>query len=254
MGPLIFDVRPMTQSPFESILVCIPGPWADSSELIGSLMKVHGPDLLFAGRILMHSPTDTSVVAEIEGHNEGMLNSFQLGGQGKIPENDLSAISEHKSTVYLQIPRPFPDTYGQLKYFSNAILKAGGLGIKIENSGTAHSPNRWMELIESERAFDHYSAMVFLINDTDYFFSCGMQNFGLPDCCISNKEDPQLAAYVMNVFNVYLFTEKPEINDGHTFSPDEDSPKYVLNRREDFIYGDDECFGNPLGRYILERV
>ncbi len=244
----------MTQSPFENILVCIPGPWANSSELIAALVKVHGADYLFAGRILLHAPSGASIVAEIEGFNEGMGESFKLGGQGKITEKELEKIANHKIAIYLHIPRPFPDTLAQLKQFSSAVLKAGGLGVKIENSGTAHGPKRWLELLGSDKPFHHYSAMVFLINDTEYFFSCGMHNFVLPDCCISNKEDVKEAAYIMNAFNVYHFAERPKLNDGHTFSPDSESPKYRLKKTADFIYGDDECFGNPFGRYILERV
>ncbi|UCH88583.1 MAG: DUF4261 domain-containing protein [Thermoplasmata archaeon] len=136
---------------------------------------------------------------------------------------------------------------------TKVIRDIGGIAVKVETTGVAHEFDKWNELLSDTGTFSLYAALVILIGGEEYYYSCGMHNFGLPDCCISAKEDIKDAAYTMNVFNNYQLEERPNLKDGHTFSVTEEAPHYKLRLKEDFIYGGDEYFGNSQGRWVLEK-
>lgn len=97
----------------------------------------------------------------------------------------------------------------------------------------AHSAERWRELANSENLFDLYTAFVTLIGGKGYFYSCGMHNFGLPDCSVSNSVAANEAAVLMNQFNFYQLSESPDLQSGQTFSVDAASPRYKLKMQSD---------------------
>jgi hypothetical protein len=113
-----------------------------------------------------------------------------------------------------------------------ALLDAGGMAVKVESSGIAHSGARWRELATSDDPFDHYTAFVTLIGRADCFYSCGMHSFGLPDSAVPRDIDIQEAAQLLNVFNRYLLVQSPALVDGHTFSVAADAPCFRLRKTD----------------------
>ncbi len=105
----------------------------------------------------------------------------------------------------------------------------------------------------SDDLFDIYSLYVVLLEGDNYYFSCGMHNFGKTDVAVAITEEMSLAIYVMNVFNYYRLTECAILQDGHTFQPDIESPTYQIKWIPDYEYKTDSCLYNPYGRWYLTR-
>jgi hypothetical protein len=204
--------------------------------------------------ILINTESDQKAEVEVYGFNEHMERAFEIAGQGKIDRHVLDKIARHKQTVYLIFDRDKEHLRVNLSEFTDVLEEIGGYAIKVETSGVAHEFQRWQELLQSGNEFYFYVALVTLVGMEEYFYSCGMHNFGLPDCCMKPTTNPKDAAYIMNVFNMFLISESPDIVDGHTFNISEDTPSYHLILKEDFIYKGDEYFGNPFGRWVLEEV
>jgi hypothetical protein len=135
-----------------------------------------------------------------------------------------------------------------------ALLDAGGMAVKIESSGTAHSPEAWREFASiPDVPWTLYRAYVVLVGDRDNgdVYSCGMHHFQLPDVTIPITIAPEAAAEVINRFNLYQLALKPNLQPGHTFSVAPDQPKYRLSQRRCSRFAADDPFHNPAGYWHL---
>jgi hypothetical protein len=182
-----------------------------------------------------------------------LANSFEIAGQGKIPGEVLTKIENHTSLVYLHFPLDLPDQRERILKFTQLLQRLGGLAVKVESSGIAHTWERWFALL-SGTPFDMYCSAVVLIGDHDYYYSCGMHLFGLPECEVPRTVLVAEAADLMNQFNFWQITEHPVLASGHTFSLTADSPHFRLSLQRDSRHDNTELFRNPHGIWRLSAA
>lgn len=238
----------MTEKSVE-IVLCIPGPWADRSELIRSLIENSG-DYIFAGMILMHIETKQAYELEFCDRDDHMLAAFQAAGAHwkNTPEMDL--IANHQSVCYLISKGGSVDAAHSIMHAAKALLDAGGYGVKVESAGLAHPPKDWREQCQYSYLFrSHSSYVVYITSDSTY--SCGMHNFGLPDAIVDSNESEN-PSELLRVFTHYLLTESPTITDGQTFSVDSESPVYRIKVHPPINYGGNTLLNNPFGIWKLQ--
>ncbi|MEO9321941.1 hypothetical protein ABFT23_00520 [Nocardioides sp. C4-1] len=128
------------------------------------------------------------------------------------------------------------------------LRDAGGLAVRIEQSGLGWEVSRWLEIFSADdaRAW-HQHAIVFL-GDDDAIQSCGMHAFSLPDVRIQADPDAQR---IGEALDVYQLAEDPVLRSGETFQPDADTPRRVLHRWPDLGYPADHPCHNPYGVWRL---
>jgi hypothetical protein len=117
----------------------------------------------------------------------------------------------------------------------------------------AHSPERWLKACGSEEPSDIYGLFIVLVGGAGRYYSCGMQNFALPDARVPASLGLERGAETLNLFNLYQLVEAPELNDGHTFSVAEDAPRFRL-KRQPYEPGYEEPLLNPNGLWSLTPV
>jgi hypothetical protein len=235
----------------KEIIVCVPGPWENRKYLIEAIITSTRGEFMWAGMILANPKGKDHVTLELSDPDELMLQSFKLGGQGKITSETLEAIAQHKSTAYLHFALNILSEKARLLRFTEVLFKCGGIAVKLETSGIAHEWERWFELLGSTNPFDTYCACVVLVGDERFYYSCGMQHFGLPDVQVSNNIDAEQAADLMNQFNYWQIVEKPVLEAGHTFSLTPDSDRFRLSRVQDKRHSEDDPFHNSNGIWEL---
>jgi hypothetical protein len=135
-----------------------------------------------------------------------------------------------------------------------ALLQAGGIAVKVESTGIAHSADKWMEFARSGDLFQLYRAFVTLIKGSEYFYSCGMHNFGLPDVSVGSNLGPDDASRLLNQFNCFVLSENPALADGETFSVAAGASRYGLKKERCELYPHDDPFYNPFGRWHLIEI
>lgn len=230
------------------IVLCIPGPWADRSELIQSLVE-NNSGYIFAGMIMMQLETKQICELEFCAPDERMASAFQAAGRHWRHTAQMQLIPAHKSVCYLIAKGGTIEAAHSIMHAANALLTAGGYGVKVESSGLAHPPEDWQEQCEYQYLFkSHTSFVVYVTAESTY--SCGMHNFGLPDAIVDNRDcdDP---GELLRVFTLYLLSETPVIKDGQTFCVDADSPVYRIHAHPPIYYGEDSLFNNPFGTWSL---
>ncbi|MGF1590820.1 MAG: hypothetical protein ACFCU7_16560 [Pleurocapsa sp.] len=239
----------------------------DSKEIASILVSKYGQDYEFIERVLRSQFTNESCeidickvnrigdrATEIEFNRDASLvHAVKFAGD-KINAATLQKINDHQQVIYLISTNTGYDACLQIARFAQVLLEIGGIAIKVESAGIAHEKDRWLANHNSDDVFEIYSLFVALVEADDYYYSCGMHNFGKADVAIDITEDIGLAIYVMNVFNYYRLTESPILQDGHTFQPDIASPTYQIEWIQDDQSETDSPLFNSYGRWYLYPI
>ena len=235
-------------------IVCIPMSIKGPEELLERVVKVTDGNYLYAGALLMSVEHKFAARCEFYERDERMSLTFQVGGQGNISGEDVAALDTHQSVLFLIWAHSGLDELYRLHALINVCLDCGGLGVKFENSGVAHSAEAWRAKNFAEDTLDLLQSHVMLVGSESHYYSTGMHIFGYPDIAVPATVENRQAGYLLTEFNHYQMCESPEFKEGHTFSTSPEAPHFRIRKREDWINADQECFANPYGRYLLEPV
>ena len=163
------------------MIICIPGPWAAREDLIRALVGAHEGRYLMAGLIVLDTTGQDSLTIDWQVRDPRMTDAFRPSAHS---DETLAAISAHRSVVYLHFPRDVRAQRERILKYSDVLRKAGGIAIKLENSGLSHPWSRWFEWLSAPFENQHYLAFVIHAWDDSGGYSCGMHQFGLPDATV----------------------------------------------------------------------
>ena len=232
-------------------IIGVPGMWPTRSDIVSSIAKSSGGYLL-AGAIMMHIETKTIFQVDVYDYDENLVEAFRLAGGGKIVAEDLKRIADHTFCVYLIAEGGSVESARRTVAAGEALLKSGGLGVKIESAGLAHSAATWGQFAAEDLLGNLLKAFVTFIGDGEVYYSCGMHNLGYPDCLIEASISPTDAANLLHTFLGYLLIENPNLTSGETFSIDAESPYYRMSKDLCSMFTPDDPFHNPYGIWKLQ--
>lgn len=245
----------MEGAPAVKTILCIPGNWKSRSELIGAIAENNVDNFLFAGQMLMNLKTKAIYEIELHEKDDQLRKAFKAAGMvNRLGEDVLDEIEKHTHVVYVIGETGTPEKAKAIAEAGNAILKAGGTGLKVETTGKAFAKEKWMQLVEAYEEANLYQMFVIdSISDGETVFSCGMQNVGLKDTILSGEEF-QEAVNTISIFGYYQLIDKPVISANQTFSISAEAPVFRITDETEQPYADDELFENPFGMWRLKRV
>ncbi|MEK6347288.1 MAG: hypothetical protein V4764_07395 [Burkholderia sp.] len=228
-------------------VLCIPSSWETRADLISSLIDAD-TGYLFAGGILMERESQAAFRLHFEIADEHMASAFHAAGPHWRGSSEMAAIAQHKSVVYVVDEGGSRIRIEALMAAGAALIDAGGLGVKVESSGVAHSPAQWRDYVANVHLLSAYRAFVVTVG-SDAPYTCGMHNFGMKD--VRLPAGIPNAAELASLFSWYLFSEEPDIRPGHTFSAAADAPKFRVVEAEGVEYAADSLFVNEFGTWGL---
>jgi hypothetical protein len=229
-------------------VLCVPGLWADRNALVSSIMGDSG-GYLFVGRVLMQLETKEAFELQVEQPDPRLMNAFHAAGRHWVRAEDLARIDAHTFVLYLIAPGGSRAKAEAAMAAAGGLLRAGGLAVKVETAGIAHSRETWLEFVEKRYLFSAHRALVVYVTG-EQVYSCGMHNLGYRDAIVDAgaAADP---AELLKVFTYYLFTENPTIRPGETFSVAPGTPVYRVEDEPCALYDGDSLFTNPYGMWRL---
>lgn len=243
------------QTSYETV-ICIPGKWVNWEEFIVELVAATEGEYIAAGNILMNARKNIHYHIDFCEADDKMAAAFTYAGRGtNISPACIDAIKNHNSVIYLRGITGSPETAANIAFAAVAILKAGGIGIKVESAGKAFDRDQWLNLGEPFNLASLYNMFVIdaIVQQDGTVFSCGMQNLGLRDTIVPGEEF-QEAVRLISIFSFYQLVDKPTIRHWETFSPDVASSRYRITVEQNQPYKEDKIFGNPFGMWRLARM
>lgn len=235
-------------------VIGVPGCWTDRVELQARCME-HG--FLWAGvkSAVIDRQSNAAMPFTVEVYDPApeMRRAFELASAGRLPNKLLDEIASHTMTIYIvsEGNRSIDDVVAAMR-FASVLLDCGGLAVKIESAGVAHSVETWKGYLSMAipRLTAYHALTVRVIGTTSgESYSCGMQSLNLPDADVrgNTQEHPAL----LDLFAKYMLFEHPDLRDGNTFSVADGAPKYRLRHGTCDRFPEDDLFHNPFGVWHL---
>jgi hypothetical protein len=263
-----------------SIKICIPINLKHRQEIVAALANRYGTEYILMDRVFQSTITQESCVIDIcepypkdntpawklfnypDNLKDSVNDDLQLAVKDHFDPLILRKISHCPQVIYLTSKETGFAACLTMAQLAQVLLQIGGVAVQLESSGIVYDPDQWLAGSHTDDVFEIYSLFVTLIEGEDYYYSCGMHNFGKADVAIAKRggrpiaptEDLGLAIYVMNVFNYYRLTESPILQDGHTFQPDITCPQYQIKWILDQENNQDSYQHNPHGRWYLQKL
>ncbi|MDX2088604.1 MAG: hypothetical protein SFX73_12185 [Kofleriaceae bacterium] len=126
------------------------------------------------------------------------------------------------------------------------LRDAGAIAVRLEQSKLGWDVHRWIELFASDDPSQWHRGAVAFLGGKGTVQSCGMHLFSRPDVQIEAGEQA-----FAQILNIYQLAEDPVLRSGHTFAPDAETPRRVMERWPDVGYPADHPCHNPYGVWRL---
>ncbi|MEL7123814.1 MAG: hypothetical protein AAFO07_30525 [Bacteroidota bacterium] len=251
----IFKKKEVKHKSNPKTVLCIPGNWNDRNEIVKSIAESNLNEFIFAGMVVLNIKTNKGFELQIEEYDKNLKESFRIAGSvNRVEKEFIEEIGKHKFVVYLIGETGNLKDAKEIAEAATAILKVGGIGVKVETTGKAFTKEHWSELITDFEEGNLYEMFVLdsISDGNGTVYTCGMHNLGYKDAIV-NGEEFQDAVELLSIFGYYQIIDKPEIKTGQTFGTSIDSPVFEVIEEKNQPYKGDELFENSFGMWRLKR-
>lgn len=246
----VHDERPAVPP----VVLCVPGPWADEGEL----------HQLFSSRdrYVLEGTTLTGRVAEqpikldVRPRDARIPQAFAAGSRRHLDAVDRRTLDQHGVVVYLVGRGGSTAAASALVEAAEELVNLGGMGVKIESSGTAHMAAPWLALaaLLRENVDALHEAFVSLLGGGARFYSVGMHAMGFRDSIVAGHYPPREAASLLTLFNVNCLRYRPQLENGQIIGAGDANRPFRLILEPCTTFSPGDLFHNPFGLWRLEPV
>ena len=233
----------------------IPGPWRAPEELEEALAGAGGGYEVTDERLL-HRPSGRRFHLGVSPHDDQIHEIFD--GTGRLSKKDVNRIASHAVKVHVCGPGGSPDAARALMEAGTALVRAGGYGVMVDNSGNAHGVDDWLALAGDKQPGGLYWAYVSVTASRKEVFSAGMHCLGFRDGEMMEPEEmgapsPQAAGMLLHNFLGYVYQSGMPVIDGDALG-DEQSAMFRARARPCTRFPVDSSWYNPYGVWRLEAL
>ena len=228
----------------------VPGPWETPVEFsqalrsAGCAYDVDAPQLV-------HIPTGRRFDLGVSPHDDEIAEVFE--GAGRLSEEEIERIHSHAVKVHLSCAGGTVEDARAIMDAATALVRAGGYGVFIDNSGNAHSTDDWMALASDPKPGGLYWAFVAATGGAGGVFSTGMHCLGFRDAEILCIPDTQYAGFILHNFLGYTYQSGITVEDGDPIG-DEEGPEFRVRHIPCTRFDEGTPFHNPYGVWRIERI
>jgi hypothetical protein len=234
--------------------MAVPGLWTDREQIVQQVVRQSKREFALFGGSLVRTSDLEHFPCDIIEHDPLLGGAFRLAARGRIPPAQLDQIARHTFTVYIRGKGGSIGAAQEMIKAATALVRAGGLAVKIESSGGALAPQEWSKRIDpAHQPAGVYWTYVTLIRSHERgAYSCGMHNFGLRDAITSVILDPAPLAGMMHNF-LGLGIQQHPLHDGERFT-DDNGLNYRITSEPCFAFPEGHLQHNPYGMWRLELL
>lgn len=226
-------------------IILVPGPWKTPAEVLAALADGDVEATLWDDASVTAGAVRVDVVTA-----EGFGPALSVGRAGPLAPEFLAAADACTSAALVQFGATVDADPKRLAAVGRALQAAGGVAVRNEQSGGASAWPPWLEQLESGESYDLIANSIVVVGGEDSVFTCGMHNFDLPDAQIA-LSDTDAAMDWLDGLCMYQLDESPTLGGGHTFAPDAEKTRRVLERWPDHRHAPHDGRHNPYGLWRL---
>ncbi|MCU0697673.1 MAG: DUF4261 domain-containing protein [Myxococcaceae bacterium] len=166
---------------------------------------------------------------------------------GTVPAREVKRIDQAPGALVLSCHVDLLEGRAALVAMVERLRDAGALAVRLEQSKLGWLVDDWLAHFQADDAWSwHRGAVTFLRGD-DALQSIGMHAFSRPDVWLPLDEPNEALQQLGSTLNVYQLEEDPTLLSGHTFRPDEATPRRRLERWPALEYPEGHPCHNPYG-------
>jgi hypothetical protein len=225
----------------------IPGNWSHPRELLTRLPEGHR---LTADELIL--PDGARIEFNPLPPDDQFPGIFRSTCRREPTREEMRIVRRYTVNVGLTGPGGSLDAAKTMLQAGAAIVRAGGAGVFIDNSGLAHGGGQWLELADDAGPEAVSFAYVTLVRGDGDVYTLGMHVMGLPDVIVKEEDlDPEDDELIETL--CYLCRGEKPIAAGH-FLGDERGPRFQAVAAKGDDHPKDTPMHNPFGRLRLVHV
>jgi hypothetical protein len=232
--PIIIDLR-------------IPGAWPHPQELLERLPE--GCRVTPEALIL---PDNTRVGLDFLDADDQFAQIFRTSCRRPSTDEELATVDNYTVNVTLSGPGGSLDAARAMMRAAAALIRAGGAGVFIDNSGLAHGGGDWLEMTEDGGPDAVSFAFVSIIRGKTDVWTMGMHVLGLRDILMKREDIETHGFDIIEVIRYLSAGEKP-VDDGHILA-DLNGPQFQAHAVDSPPEFAGSAMQNPFGRLKLVSV
>jgi hypothetical protein len=233
-------------SPIE-VALRIPGTWRSPKELIEALPNGYRftPESLVL--------TDgTEIAFGAMDADDQFPRIFATSCRQEPTDEEKAAVENYTVNVLLSGPGGSLDAARTMMEAGAAIVRAGGAGVFIDNSGLAHGGQQWLAMAEDGSSDALSYAFASIVGGRTEVYTMGMHVLGLRDVIMKRADADADESTLIEMIRYLAAGDKP-IDDGHILA-DLNGPRFQA-----FVETSDPKLAgspmyNPFGRLKLVSV
>jgi hypothetical protein len=263
---MALDETSSEQDSVPRITLRIPGPWKSLEQLQLALVKANASYLIpesevhtapaapftnSAGEIsLLHQPSGRRFALSVMERDNEITELF--AGTGRMKSHELRALEKHQVKIFVTGPGGSHEAARTFLAIGKSFIKAGALGVMVDNSGNCHGPRDWLDLAGDKRMGGMYWAFVSVTASEEDVFSAGMHCLGFRDAELLDPTDPKVSGMMLHEFLGYTYQSGVTITDGDPIGGP-DGPEFTLHHVECTRFPKDSPWHNPYGVWRLKK-
>lgn len=232
------------KAPMVRTTLRIPGNWADPGELIQRLPR--GVRLTPEVLVL---PDGTEIEFTPMPPDDEFPQIFKSSCREPATEAELEILDSYTVNVGLTGPGGCVEAALTMLRAGEAVIRAGGAGVFIDNSGVVHGGQAWIEMTEDGSPDAVSFAFVGIIQGRQDVWTTGMHVMGQPDVVMRRADADADQHAIIDVLRYLAGGENP-VGDGHVIA-DQHGPRFQVEAAAGDDFGAGSPMHNPFGRLRL---
>ncbi|HVA49204.1 MAG TPA: hypothetical protein VNH11_22765 [Pirellulales bacterium] len=224
----------------------IPGAWSHPRELLARLPA--GFKLTAESLVL---PDGSAIEFVPISPDEQFAEIFKSSCRRPATDEELAIVSRYTANIALSGPGGSLDAARTMMQAGASIIRAGGAGVFIDNSGLAHGGGDWIAMADDGSADALSFAFVSIVRGEREIGTMGMHVLGFPDLVMRRAAGD--AEAIVDVIRYVAAGEKP-IGDGHVLADGRGMPRFRVATTSGDELTARSPMDNPLGRLRLTSV
>ena len=228
----------------------VPGPWESQQQFMDAVVRAK-TGYEFGEGGLVHPKTGRRFRLDASDPDDQIADLFARSG--RLSKQEVRKIASHKVNVHVTAPGGSLEAARAMMAAATALVKAGGYGVFVDNSGNAHGRDDWLALSGDKQGGGVYWAYVDAAGGEDEAWTVGMHCLGYRDAEVFGIPDRQAAGFLLHNFLGYTYQSGNMVIDGDPLGG-EFGVLFRARARPFTRVPPGSLFHNPYGVWRLEPV